>query len=105
MEALTRGVLYGDLNFLGRPRVIATAVLQAPGGVALVDPGPSTCLDELRALLANHGIGLCDVRALLLTHIHLDHAGGAGALMREFAAARLVVHRLGRRSLTAASWQ
>ena len=72
------GIDYVDLNFLGNPEIIATAVLQGAAGVALIDPGPSTTLDNLRAALRRKGIGIADVRQLLLTHIHLDHAGSPG---------------------------
>ena len=81
--------------FLGQPRIIATAVLQSPAGVALVDPGPSTCLDTLRADLSTHGIELADVRTLLLTHIHLDHAGVAGTLVRENPEIQVYLHERG----------
>ena len=43
-SALAPGIDYVDLNFLGRPGIIATAVFQSASGVALVDPGPSTTL-------------------------------------------------------------
>ena len=95
METIARGILYGDLNFLGRPRVIATAVLQGPDGVALVDPGPSSCLDTLRASLADHGHSLTDVRVVLLTHIHLDHAGATGSILRENPDVDVYVHEVG----------
>ncbi len=49
---------YVDLNFLGRPGIIATAVLKAAGGVALVDPGPSTTLETLCKALAQQGIAV-----------------------------------------------
>jgi len=49
MIPLAAGLSYIDLNFLGVPRVIATAVLHGPGGVALVDPGPSSTLPVLPA--------------------------------------------------------
>ena len=83
METIARGITYADLMHRGRPRIIATAILQSPGGVALVDPGPTSCLDTLRASLDDAGIGIGDLRALLLTHIHLDHAGAAGSLLAE----------------------
>ena len=51
MSVLARGMDYVDLNFLGRPGIIATAVLSSPGGVALVDPGPSTSLETLMKTL------------------------------------------------------
>jgi glyoxylase-like metal-dependent hydrolase (beta-lactamase superfamily II) len=49
---------------------------------ALVDCGPSSCIDELESGLAMHGLTVGDLRHLLLTHIHLDHAGAAGVLSR-----------------------
>lgn len=95
MQTIARGITYTDLQFLGLPRVIATAVLQSPAGVALVDPGPSTCLDTLRAALTEQGISLGDVRTLLLTHIHLDHAGATGTLVRDNPDIQVYVHERG----------
>lgn len=95
MTPLAPGIDFVDLNFLGYPEVIATAVLQGPSGVALVDPGPSTSLDTLRSALTEKGIAIGDVRHLLLTHIHLDHAGAAGSLVRENPAIQVVVHERG----------
>lgn len=95
MQTIARGITYGDLMFLGHPRVIATAVLQGPAGVALVDPGPSTCLGRLRGLLTEQGIGIGDVRTVLLTHIHLDHAGATGTLVRDNPAIQVYVHERG----------
>lgn len=99
MQTLAPGVRYVDLEFLGRSEVIATAVLLSAGGVALVDPGPSTCLETLRSTLAQHGVGLGDVRQILLTHIHLDHAGVTGTLMRENDELVVYVHERGARHL------
>ncbi|MDP7691296.1 MAG: hypothetical protein QGG89_05605, partial [Vicinamibacterales bacterium] len=65
MQTIARGITYTDLQFLGLPRVIATAVLQSPAGVALVDPGPSTCLDTLRAALTEQGISRTTFSAVL----------------------------------------
>lgn len=88
-----------DVQFQGRPRVIATAVIQTSDGVALVDPGPSTSLETLVAELGVMGIRLSDVRALLLTHIHLDHAGGVGTLLRQQPELRVFVHERGARHI------
>jgi glyoxylase-like metal-dependent hydrolase (beta-lactamase superfamily II) len=71
-----------DLEHLGRKRVIAS-YLDAGDEPALVDCGPASCLDALRAGLAEHGFEVGDLRHLVLTHIHLDHAGAAGSLVRE----------------------
>ena len=95
MQTIARGITYGDLMFLGHPRVIATAVLQGPAGVALVDPGPSTCLDTLCRMLTEQGIAIGDVRAVLLTHIHLDHAGATGRLVRDNPDIQVYVHERG----------
>jgi glyoxylase-like metal-dependent hydrolase (beta-lactamase superfamily II) len=95
MNTLASGLSYLDLNFLGVPRVIATVVAHGPGGVALVDPGPSSTLPALRAQLGRAGIGIADVRAILLTHIHFDHAGATGLLVRENPEMRVYVHEKG----------
>jgi len=86
---------YIDLNFRGSPRVIATAILQGSDGVTLVDPGPTSCLPALEAGLTERGLTLRDVRALLLTHIHLDHAGAAGTIIERVPGIRLYVHERG----------
>jgi glyoxylase-like metal-dependent hydrolase (beta-lactamase superfamily II) len=78
-----------DLRHLGRERVIGAYLL--PGDEpALVDCGPASCADALRAALDGHGLAVGDLRHLLLTHIHLDHAGAAGTLVREHPG--LLVH-------------
>ena len=82
-----------DLNFLDTPRVIAAYALTGPGGVALIESGPGSTLPALLAGLAAHGIRPADVRDVLLTHIHLDHAGAAGWWARQGAV--IHVHPLG----------
>jgi glyoxylase-like metal-dependent hydrolase (beta-lactamase superfamily II) len=72
-----------DLLFLGEPREIVAYLVDTDEGPALFDCGPATTLDHLRARLDEHGLAVGDVRHLLLSHIHLDHAGAAGALVRE----------------------
>lgn len=95
MITLAAGLDYVDLNFLGVPQIIATAVLHGSAGVALIDPGPSTTLDSLKQSLRRKGVSISDVRQILLTHIHLDHAGATGALVRENAAIDVFVHERG----------
>jgi glyoxylase-like metal-dependent hydrolase (beta-lactamase superfamily II) len=84
-----------DLEFLGQREVIATALLHGPGGVALIDPGPSTTWPALTRLLKQRGIGLGDVRAVLVTHIHLDHAGVCGVASEAMPNATFFVHARG----------
>ncbi len=79
-----------DLQHVGRARVIACYQV----GDVLVDPGPGSCLPVLLEALG-------DVRpqALLLTHIHLDHAGAAGSLVERWPDLRVYVHERGARHL------
>jgi glyoxylase-like metal-dependent hydrolase (beta-lactamase superfamily II) len=95
MLTLAAGLDYVDLNFLGIPEVIATAVLHHASGVALIDPGPSTTHQSLKESLRRKGISITDVRQILLTHIHLDHAGVTGTLVRENPAIEVLVHERG----------
>jgi glyoxylase-like metal-dependent hydrolase (beta-lactamase superfamily II) len=95
MEPLGAGLDYFDLKFLGEPGIIATGLLTGREGVALIDPGPSTTLPALRSALAARGASMDDVRAILLTHIHLDHAGAAGTLAAECRHATVFVHEAG----------
>jgi glyoxylase-like metal-dependent hydrolase (beta-lactamase superfamily II) len=99
MTILATGLDYVDLNFLGIPEIIATAIIQDAAGVALIDPGPSTTLANLRSALGRKGIVIGDVRQVLLTHIHLDHAGGVGTLVRENPAIEVFVHERGARHM------
>jgi glyoxylase-like metal-dependent hydrolase (beta-lactamase superfamily II) len=62
---------------------------------ALVDCGPTSCLAALEAALASRGIALGDLRHRLLTHIHLDHAGAAGVLVRGNPRLRVYVSDIG----------
>ena len=74
-----------DCMHLGRDRVIGAYELEG----LIVDPGPSSCLETLLAGLEG------EPRALLLTHIHLDHAGASGSLVRRFPKLRVYVHETG----------
>jgi glyoxylase-like metal-dependent hydrolase (beta-lactamase superfamily II) len=95
MTILASGLDYVDLHFLGIPEIIATAVIQGSSGVALIDPGPSTTAATLLSALERKGIALKDVRQILLTHIHLDHAGITGLLVRDNPAIQVFVHERG----------
>jgi glyoxylase-like metal-dependent hydrolase (beta-lactamase superfamily II) len=84
-----------DLKFLGLKRVIGTAVLFGPSGLTLIDPGPASCLPALEGALGELGRRLDDVRTLLLTHIHLDHAGATGTILHRVPSAIAYVHERG----------
>ena len=95
MIPLSTGLDYIDLNFLGQPQIIATAVLRDASGAALIDPGPSTTIQNLLGALKIQGIAVADLRQILLTHIHLDHAGATGSLVRMNPAIEVFVHHSG----------
>src|SRR5258707_10385233 len=84
-----------DNLWMGRPRSIAAALLESDGHRAVVDPGPGSTLETLHSQLQACGIGVSDLDAILLTHIHLDHAGATGALVRENPRLAVYVHKSG----------
>jgi glyoxylase-like metal-dependent hydrolase (beta-lactamase superfamily II) len=84
-----------DLIHLGTPHAIGCYLLDTDDGPALYDCGPSTTIDALKAGLAAEGLRLVDVRHLLLSHIHLDHAGATGTLVREHPALQVHVSEIG----------
>jgi glyoxylase-like metal-dependent hydrolase (beta-lactamase superfamily II) len=95
MNTLASGIGYLDVHFLGMQEVIATGVFSGPTGVALVDPGPTSSLAGLTAGLESAGISWQDVTTLLITHIHLDHSGACGTLVRDHPGLRIYVHERG----------
>ena len=78
--SLRQALSWIDLKFRGSPHVIATAVVSDSAGVALIDPGPASCLETLELGLNAQGRGFSDATHILLTHVHLDHAGATGTL-------------------------
>jgi glyoxylase-like metal-dependent hydrolase (beta-lactamase superfamily II) len=76
-------------------RVVGVYLVETDDGLALFDCGPSSCVDALQAGLAERGLSLGDVRHLLLSHIHLDHAGAAGTLVRAHPELRVHVSEIG----------
>jgi glyoxylase-like metal-dependent hydrolase (beta-lactamase superfamily II) len=75
-----------DLLHLGRAKVIGAWRV----GDVIVDPGPSSCLEQLLGVLERH-----PPRVIALTHIHLDHAGATGSLLRRFPDVEVWVHERG----------
>ncbi len=84
-----------DVEHLGFTRSIAACLLEGDSGVAIIDPGPTSALETLRAKLAKLGLSFADIHTLLLTHIHLDHAGATGTLVKENPRIRVYVHERG----------
>jgi glyoxylase-like metal-dependent hydrolase (beta-lactamase superfamily II) len=84
-----------DLGFQDRAGVIAAYLMAGDDQLALIETGPSSCLPNLRAAIAQTGHDLSDLTHALVTHIHLDHAGAAGPLARDNPDLRVFVHPFG----------
>jgi len=82
-----------DLHYLGVPGMIACYLVVGPDGPVLVETGPASCLEALEQGLADRGVSLDDIQDVLVTHIHLDHAGAAGHLAER--GTRVHVHEFG----------
>ena len=82
-----------DLNFQGKSEAIASYLIPHSAGAILIESGPGTTRAALEAGLAANGLSIQDVTHLLLTHIHLDHAGAAGWVARQ--GAEVYVHPVG----------
>ena len=79
-----------DLNFQNKTQAIASYLIRHAAGAVLVESGPGSTLSALQAGLAQEGLSPRDITHVLLTHIHLDHAGAAGWLSRH--GAQVFVH-------------
>jgi glyoxylase-like metal-dependent hydrolase (beta-lactamase superfamily II) len=88
------GVTAVDTEYV-RPQMDAAHVVVSDGQAAIVDTGPNTAVPLILAALTQLQVAPEAVRYLFLTHVHLDHAGGAGALMRALPNATCVVHPRG----------
>ncbi|HYA97782.1 MAG TPA: MBL fold metallo-hydrolase, partial [Methylomirabilota bacterium] len=84
-----------DVHWTGRVRSIAACLLEADGQAVLLDPGPTSSLETLRAKLAKRGMTFGSLSAVLLTHIHLDHAGAVGSIVHENPRLPVFVHERG----------
>ncbi|MCI4369357.1 MAG: MBL fold metallo-hydrolase [Thermoplasmata archaeon] len=89
------GRLMIDLGFRDVEGLVASYVLPQEDGFTLVETGPTTCADRLMEGVRAAGVDPSEVKRVLVTHIHLDHAGGLGRAAEMFPNAQLFAHRLG----------
>lgn len=92
------GIYVVDSGFIGA-NLVAIHLIVEKGRVAIVDTAVNATVPRLLHELAGLGLTVAQVDYVILTHVHLDHAGGAGQLMAAFPAARLVVHPRGARHM------
>lgn len=97
-EALGHGIVVVDTGFV-RPRFDASYLIVENGRAAFVDTGPNNAVPRLLAALQAQGLDPGDVDYVIPTHVHLDHAGGAGLLMQQAPNAKLLIHPRGARHM------
>lgn len=95
LQSIADGVTRIDLQFQDRPQVIAAYLLYDGREAALVETGPTSTVERLLEGLQAAGVPLEAVRHLIVTHIHLDHAGASGALIQRLPWANVYVHPVG----------
>jgi glyoxylase-like metal-dependent hydrolase (beta-lactamase superfamily II) len=96
--AVTHGIHTIDTGFV-RPRFDAAYLVVESGRGAFIDCGTNFAVPRMLAALDEAGISAAEVDWLILTHVHLDHAGGAGELIARLPNAQLVVHPRGARHM------
>jgi glyoxylase-like metal-dependent hydrolase (beta-lactamase superfamily II) len=84
-----------DLEWTGRLKSVAALLIESGGVSAIIDPGPESTRETLREKLKLRGLDFSSLNSLLLTHIHLDHAGATGAMVRENPNLKVYVHEFG----------
>ena len=97
-EELGFGITRIDAGYLD-PGVACFYLLESDDEYAVVETGTQYSVPVLEALLDDRGIASEQVRYVIPTHVHLDHAGGAGAMMQRFPNAQLLAHPRGARHL------
>jgi glyoxylase-like metal-dependent hydrolase (beta-lactamase superfamily II) len=84
-----------DLDFMETEEIIASFLLTGDGPTAIVETGPTTCIENLMRGLKDRGVAPEEVEKIFLTHVHLDHAGASGNLVDLLPNAIFYVHEVG----------
>lgn len=92
------GILALDSGFV-RDRMAACYILEAGHELAIIETGVNASVSRILSVLAMRGWERSQVRYVIATHVHLDHAGGAGQLMQELPGATFLVHPRGARHM------
>jgi glyoxylase-like metal-dependent hydrolase (beta-lactamase superfamily II) len=95
VTALHPGLWQISLPFQGEHGIVGCYLLAGENELAVIDPGPTTTLDTLLSAIHEAGYSPEAITHILLTHIHLDHAGATGNLLQHTPQARVYVHGLG----------
>jgi glyoxylase-like metal-dependent hydrolase (beta-lactamase superfamily II) len=96
---MREGLTAIDLGFQGLQEVIAAYLFQDSGQTALIEIGPTSSFETLLEGIRHSGVDPADISKVLVTHIHLDHAGASGTFLHRFPGAKLYVHERGVRHM------
>ncbi|MFM2031360.1 MAG: hypothetical protein RLZZ297_125 [Chloroflexota bacterium] len=94
MHQLPADIVALDTSHLGRAEIICCYLIRGSVNI-LVDPGPTVCIPALGRELQRYGLTFAHIGAIILTHIHLDHGGAVGVLLRDYPQMTLYVHERG----------
>ena len=89
------GIYLVDLMFQGTPQAVAAYLIRAHGATVLVESGPATTVATLEAGLAANDVVLEDLTHVVVSHIHLDHAGAVGQIVARNPTVQVLVHEVG----------
>jgi len=92
---LSPGTWQISLPFLGEQEIIGSYLLAGENDLVIIDPGPGSMVEPLLAAIRDTGFNPQDVTHILATHVHLDHAGAAGTLVRLLPRAPVYAHSMG----------
>jgi glyoxylase-like metal-dependent hydrolase (beta-lactamase superfamily II) len=92
---ISAGAWQISLPFLEEDEIIGSYLLAGENELAIIDPGPGSMLESLLASIRAAGFDPQDVTHILATHVHLDHAGATGSLVRQLPKAQVYVHSKG----------
>ncbi len=98
-ENLSDGIYQVDTLYLGREKFAASYFLEDNGEIAIIETNTNYAIPRILNAVKNAGFKTGDIKYIILTHIHLDHAGGAGLIMKELPDTELVVHPRGARHM------
>lgn len=82
-------------TFQGENEIVGSYLIAGANELVIVDPGPGSVIDSLLASIREAGFDPGDVTHILATHVHLDHAGATGSLVKQMPKAQVYVHGLG----------
>ena len=98
-EKVTENIYLTDTLYLEREKFAASYFIEDGGEIAIVETNTNYAIPGILNAILNSGFKLPQIKYVILTHIHLDHAGGAGLIMKELPDAELIVHPRGARHM------